>query len=239
MEIQIYKELQLFMGLSEAQRSLLPLLDEGAEPPTPWMALPYVPGPNLRRILQANKLCISVRTVIVTQLAEVLQWLHGWHLCHLDIKPGNMLWNPYCCNLVLIDFGMALLCKENGTPVNDIQPFNAVTANYRPPELWKSKVTNDTVCAAIDVWCFGCTMIEVYAQQMLMPGSSQKQILAAVELWVRDWHNKTGHACLIDIPKHLRNVAWFCMAPEPSFRPKMQGNVADWALSLPRCPMKT
>jgi serine/threonine protein kinase len=242
-EVNMYKILMINGG----HRCVLPLLGEGVEPPTPWMALPYIPGQNLRGVLMKQKdLSIDARTGIVTQLVDVLTWLHGQHVVHLDLKPGNLLWNPYDRNLVLIDFGMALECLENGMPskvfkhgiATEIEPFNAVTANYRPPELWKGMVTSKTVCWPIDVWSFGCTMVEVYAGEMLMHGQTDRRILPTVELWVDEWSRKCGRSTLIGVPSHLRNVAWFCCAPKPINRPRMSGDLVAWALRLPPCPMK-
>ena len=156
----------------------------------------------------------------------------------MDLKPGNLLWEPHCCNLVLVDFGMALQMQEDGTPAKHIQPFSAVTCSYRPPELWKKKMCNTVNCWPVDVWSFGVTMIEIYSSTMLLPGKEHKQIFAGLQQWIRGWHNKTGHQLLVAVPKHLRNVAWFCCSPEPPSRPKMQADVAAWALTLARCPMK-
>ena len=104
----------------------------------------------------------SERSGIVSQLAEGMSWLHLCRIAHLDLRPGNLLWEPRCCHLMLIDFGMALKCQEDGALADDIKPFTAVTAKYRPPELWKSKLSKDITRWRVDAWSFGATMVEIF-----------------------------------------------------------------------------
>ena len=116
----------------------------------------------------------SDRIGMASQLAEGMTWLHTYQIAHLDLKPGNVLWDSRCCHLMLIDFNMALKWQEDGAPADDIEPFTAVTANYRPPELWKSQMSKAMTCWPVDVWCFGATMVEIVASTMLLPGNTKE-----------------------------------------------------------------
>ena len=233
-EIAMYQHLWAMGG----HQYILPLLRHSANPPTPFMSMPFSTGVNLRKCLKDEAIDRGMRQGIVAQLAEAMTWLHTSKVVHLDMKPGNLLWEWRTCNLVVVDFGMSLKLTEDGTPRDDITPFSAVTASYRPPELWHTPVTKETNCYPVDVWSFGVTAIEILSRQMLFIGASKQKVYAQVESWMQLWRNKTGHEAIIAVPSHLRNVIWFCCAPEPALRPPMNGDIKDWALRLPPCPMK-
>ena len=239
-EAEAKREISMYTYMSSigGHRNILPLLEHGANPPTPFLSLPYVPGLNVRDALKKGSLSASERMGMASQLAEGMTWLHTCHIAHLDLKPGNLLWESRCCHLMLIDFGMALKWQKDGTPADDFEPFTAVTPNYRPPELWKTKMSKAMTCWPVDVWSFGVTMVEIFASTMLLPGKTKEHIWSALQQWVRAWNTKTGHPSLVAIPKHLRNVAWYCCAPEARVRPKMKQDIIGWAYSLPPCPMK-
>lgn len=52
---------------------------------------------------------------IVRQVADGLAWLHRHGICHLDLKPENLLFTPPgpCQRLKLADFGMSLKLVED------------------------------------------------------------------------------------------------------------------------------
>ena len=171
-------------------------------------------------------------------MAEAVTWLHHCKVAHLDLKPGNLLWEWRCCNLIVVDFGMSLKWKDDGKPANEITPFLATTPNYRPPELFNKHLSNDTMLWPVDVWSFGVIMVEIYSGKVLFTGQRNQHIQEAVKNWTSCWKSKAGHADLIAVPSHLRNVVWFCCSPEPTARPHMQGDVIAWAIMLSPCHMK-
>ena len=47
------------------------------------------------------------------QIFKSLQTLHFLHICHCDMKPGNIVWSNKKKKMVLIDFGFTQFVKEN------------------------------------------------------------------------------------------------------------------------------
>ena len=62
---------------------------------------------------------------------------------YVDVKPGNMLWDPGATHLYLIDLGMSAFMKD-GCAAGPLD-LPVVTAFYRPPELWAYRVA-DALC---------------------------------------------------------------------------------------------
>ena len=85
-------------------------------------------------------------------------------ICHRDIKPQNLLYNPMTCVLKLCDFGSAKILVEGEPNVSYI-----CSRYYRAPELIFG-ATNYTT--QIDVWSAGCVMAELLLLQPLFPGAT-------------------------------------------------------------------
>ena len=224
-----------------AHRCILPVLDHSVEPPAPYMVMPYKHGGTVMHLLRYSEIGIDAQTGIVAQLADGLSWIHTCNVAHLDVKPANMLWDNRYCSLTIVDFGLSMRLKETGegTPANDITPRDAVTPNYRPPELWKNLLSNNTQCMAVDVWSFGVTAIEVYARRLMFGGKQDDRVHRYVTEWVSSWANKRGNSLLVNVPVHVRNVVWFCCSPDPTRRPRMHNDLVAWGQSESLvCPMR-
>ncbi|XP_065911773.1 myosin light chain kinase A-like [Dysidea avara] len=83
----------------------------------------------------------------VRNILQATKYLHDNNICHLDIKPENiMLEDPATCKIKLIDFGVA---RYIGGTSN-------VTAMVGTPEFAAPEVLNyDPVTTAADMWSIG------------------------------------------------------------------------------------
>ena len=121
----------------------------------------------------------------------------------MDLKPGNILWDPSRHYAYMIDFGMSTVTKGDGTPLERIE-YAGVTALYRPPEQWAGAIKTSTMCHAVDVWSFGCMMAEISNGKPLMGvGDTNAHIRAAVVAWSAAWTRKQPSRPLFLIPAHL------------------------------------
>lgn len=74
--------------------------------------------------------------------------MHSQGVCHRDIKPDNIMYNPYKKKIKLIDFQLASMLKYSH---EKFQLFTRTgTPNYRAPETFKS-IYNQKV----DEWSCG------------------------------------------------------------------------------------
>lgn len=80
----------------------------------PWLAVEYVPGPDLRSFITEHGPLPPVETASLgALLAEGLKTVHEAGLLHRDLKPQNILLSAY--GPKVIDFGLAVLAERRST----------------------------------------------------------------------------------------------------------------------------
>lgn len=239
LEVAVYDHLKVHAG-EDGRDCFCRLLSAHCEPPTPWMALQYIPSKNLRTVLEEG-LADAVKPDVLHQVAHAVETLHRCNMIHLDIKPGNILWSYMEHRAYLIDFGFTLETDDSGTCVNKSPPQMVVTELYRCPELWQ-RCDETTLRRAVDVWSFGCVMLEVFSGTPLMwrKSGTRSSTLDSIAQWCCAWQAKDLRSwpCreLVWVPAHWRNVVWWCCAPQAERRPKVQKDVAGMANMLPPLP---
>ncbi|KAI6172466.1 Protein kinase domain-containing protein [Aphelenchoides besseyi] len=93
-------------------------------------------------------------------------------ICHRDIKPQNILIDPYHGALKIADFGNAKVLKPNV----ESTPYQ-VTRYYRAPELLMDSFFYTPL---VDVWAGGCVLGEMFRGSPLFPGRDSKHQLCLV-----------------------------------------------------------
>ncbi|TIB08438.1 hypothetical protein E3P92_03523 [Wallemia ichthyophaga] len=111
----------------------------------------------------------SVVRVYAYQILEGLQYLHSNSVVHRDIKPDNILLNDIGI-LKMVDFGAAKVLQRNKTIAktrmnggNKEGPGGSLagTPMYMSPEVIKGEGDKAGVFGAMDVWSFGCVLLEL------------------------------------------------------------------------------
>merc|ERR1740123_2878871 len=104
------------------------------------------------------------------QLLAALRFLRKQHIIHCDFKPENVLLkNPTKSGIKVIDFGSS--CFEDERVYTYIQ-----SRFYRSPEI----ILGIPYDVAIDMWSFGCILVELYTGYPLFPGENEVEQLACV-----------------------------------------------------------
>ena len=105
------------------------------------------------------------------QLCRVLAYLRKLNICHLDLKPNNILVDPHTGVLKVCDFGSSRVLSS-GLPNIAYE----CTRFYRAPELLFG---NMNYSCAVDVWSAGCILAEMFLLRPLFIGwSGQAQLVA-------------------------------------------------------------
>jgi dual specificity tyrosine-phosphorylation-regulated kinase 2/3/4 len=101
---------------------------------------------------------------------QALKFLRDENIIHCDLKPENILLkSPDKSGIKIIDFGSS--CFSDQKIYSYIQ-----SRFYRAPEI----ITGIPYTTGIDMWSFGCILIELYTGIPIFPGESEKEQLALI-----------------------------------------------------------
>ena len=125
---------------------------------------------NLYEFLRLNHyqgVSISLIKCFAKQILNALDYTSSLNVVHCDLKPENILLvNPQKAVIKLIDFGSSCFISER------LHTY-IQSRFYRAPEI----MLGIPYTCAIDMWSFGCILIELYTGQPLWPGECEKDQL--------------------------------------------------------------
>lgn len=104
------------------------------------------------------------------QILQSLKFLREEDVIHCDLKPENILLkSPDKSGIKIIDFGSS--CFSDQRIYSYIQ-----SRFYRAPEI----IIGIPYTTGIDMWSFGCILIELYTGIPIFPGESEAEQLALI-----------------------------------------------------------
>ncbi|MBA3364230.1 MAG: protein kinase, partial [Actinobacteria bacterium] len=140
--------------------NVIPIYEAGDEDGVFYIAMRYVPGSNLKTLLEKEGPLDSVRVVsIIGQVASALNAAHDLKgLVHRDVKPANILVADRhgaddAPHVYLSDFGIA---KQRSSNVLTRTGMFVGTADYASPEQIEGKELDRRA----DVYSLGCVLYE-------------------------------------------------------------------------------
>jgi N-acetylneuraminic acid mutarotase len=130
-----------------------------------YLAMRYVPGTNLRQVIDRGQLGLDQIQRVVHSVGSALDAAHERGLVHRDVKPANILISgtPPHEQIYLTDFG---LTKKLGSPGSLTRTGAWVgTADYVAPE----QIQGGAVDARTDVYSLGCVLYEMLTGSVAYP----------------------------------------------------------------------
>jgi serine/threonine-protein kinase len=154
--------------------NVIPVYEAGDADGRLFIAMRFVEGTDLRRVLQEKGVLEPERALrLLAPVAGALDAAHARGLIHRDVKPANVLiaLDPDAdpaVHVYLSDFGLTTLSSDPA----DGGPFTG-TADYAAPEL----VTGGPVDRRTDVYALGCVLFECLTGQPPFRGDSLMAVL--------------------------------------------------------------
>ena len=130
-----------------------------------YLAMRYVPGTNLRQVIDQGQLSLDRVKRVVRSVASALDAAHERGLVHRDVKPANILITGGGSHeqIYLTDFG---LTKKLGSPGSLTRTGAWVgTADYVAPE----QIQGGAVDGRTDVYSLGCVLYEMLTGSVAYP----------------------------------------------------------------------
>lgn len=170
---------------------IITIYDIGQDGGMDFIAMEYVAGPSLARVIGRTGLKIGEALKYAVQVADALATAHAAGIVHRDLKPSNIVVSDKG-SIKVLDFGLAKLTESVGfTPIDEhvttatagsrehLQTEEGTilgTAAYMSPEQAEGKRAD----ARSDVFSFGAVLYEMVTGRRPFQGDTKISTLAAI-----------------------------------------------------------
>ena len=155
--------------------SVIPIYDAGEEEGTSYIAMRFVEGKDLQKLLrERGPVSPEEFSRIIGSVAGALDAAHAHGLVHRDVKPANVLVEDGPeGRIYLTDFGLTKALTSNSGYTGTGMMVG--TPDYMAPEQWESAALD----ARTDIYSLGCLAYQLTSGQGPFPASGTPQKLKA------------------------------------------------------------
>ncbi|MBR2103486.1 MAG: serine/threonine protein kinase, partial [Prevotella sp.] len=183
--------------------NIVHVIDLFSENQTEYIVMDYLPGGNLRDYVESHGvLSAADATQRISEVARALAFMHGQHLCHFDVKPGNVMLGANG-EAVLIDFGLSKRYGADDRHTSSLL-YMGLSEGFAPLEQYTDSVASFS--PQTDVYALGATLY--YLLTGKAPGKASYNI-----------NNVLSATRPVNIPEDLWQLILHSMQPNPEDRP--------------------
>ena len=209
------------LAASTEHPGIVPIYDAGEIDGLLYIAMRYVEGSDLARLLGAEGALDPKRAVaLVAQLAAALDAAHEHGLVHRDVKPSNALISSNGAqeSVYLVDFGITedMQSSERLTDTGVVG-----TGAYLAPE----RIRGESVDGRADVYSLGCVLFECLTGEVPFPRPSE---IAELYAHLEDEPPRVSDR-RPGLPEGLDAVVARALAKDPGDRWQTCGELAEAA----------
>ena len=198
------REAQLAGKLSH--QNIVTIHDVGEASGLFYIAMEYVPGQSLRRMIDSHKKIPLEKTQrLMGQICDAISYAHKKGVIHCDIKPDNILLDENG-DIIIVDFGIARTSTSNGTQTIGLM----VTPSYAAPE----RIGGEDPSASSDIFSIGATLYEMVTGQKPFPGDNISTVIK--KILYDDPQRPTSLSP--DLPQQINIVLAKALAKDPKKR---------------------
>jgi len=209
------RESQLAASLDHP--SIIPIYDADEREGILYIAMRYVEGTDLRRLLKAEAPLAPQQALrLLEPVSAGLDAAHAKGLVHRDVKPANILIEQASGRVFVSDFGLAKLVSAVGMARTG--SFLG-TVDYCAPEQIEGK----PVDARTDVYSLGCVLFECLTGQ---PPFVKDSEVAVIQAHLAD-PPPAVTTLRPELPSALDGVLATAMAKNPPVRYEACGELTD------------
>lgn len=123
---------------------------------TAYYIMDFINGVSLNELIRQNGPLSPERAIsVITSVGESLSYVHQQKINHLDIKPGNIMWDNLNGCPILIDFGLSKQYDGEGNQTSTTP--TGISVGYAPIEQYKNSGIS-TFSPQTDIYALGATL---------------------------------------------------------------------------------
>jgi serine/threonine protein kinase len=167
LRLRFRREAQAAGGLRHP--GIVTVYDVGEDAGQPYIAMEYVEGIDLERVIQRREpYSVEWKLDVLRQVCEGLSFAHRHGIVHRDVKPGNIRVTP-AGEVKIMDFGLARLPSSTVTKSGRLLG----TIQYMAPE----QVEGADVDHRADIFSVGAIAYELVAHRKPFQGDSLTAVM--------------------------------------------------------------
>ncbi len=213
-EVRFLREAQSAGRLSHP--NIVTIYDVGETDELIYIAMEYLPGKNLREILDAcNGLPLDLMIDTALQMAEGLAYAHEHGVVHRDVKPSNVIVSADRGTIKLTDFSIAYLAAASDKTRAGMM---LGSPRYMSPE----QVRGEAVDGRSDIFSLGAVCHEMLTGRPVFDAEALPALLFRI---VNSPVPAPGEL-RAGIPPELDRIILKCLAKHPQDRYATAGDLA-------------